>query len=69
MKSMQQKVVKTKSKLAGTKVFMDDDITREERKVQAQIRKVITEENRKGRRVKMGYGFWYWKEKNQYEVK
>lgn len=45
MKNIQQKLLfmKAKRKLAGTKVFIDDYLTREEREIYVQMRKVMTE--------------------------
>lgn len=57
LKNMQQKiqVMKAKRNLAGSKIFIDDDLTWEERNVQMTIRKIRDEERKNGKRVKIGY--------------
>jgi hypothetical protein len=47
-----------KSKLKerkGEKMYIDDDLTNEERKTQKKLRKVAREERYRGKRVKIGY--------------
>lgn len=60
-------VMKSKSKLAGKECFIESDMTREERKIQAALRGRAKEERERGNEVKVGYqkisinGRWeYW---------
>lgn len=52
------KVMKNKSKLknrAGDKIFINDDLNKEDRGIQSRIRQRANEEKRKGKHVKIGY--------------
>lgn len=48
-------IMKKKSKLKGTKIFIDNDYTPDERKMHAVIRKQANEERLKGKTVKIFY--------------
>ena len=50
-------IMKNKYKLARNtnKIFIDDDLTEEERKIQSLLRKKANEEKAKGNKVKIGY--------------
>jgi hypothetical protein len=48
-------VMKNKSKLQGQECFIDDDMTLNEREIQAELRKLAREEKEKGNSVKVGY--------------
>lgn len=50
-----EKIMKEKSKLRGEKIYIDHDMTREEREVQRKIRMRAREEKEAGRIVKVGY--------------
>lgn len=49
------KVMKAKTKLKGKSVFIEDDMTREERSIQFELRKIAREEKKNGKEVKIGY--------------
>lgn len=49
------KIVKNKNKLKGSQLYINDDLTVQERKIQMEIRKVAREEKEKGKNVKIGY--------------
>lgn len=60
-------LMKNKNKLKGTKIFIDNDLTKEELKVQAKLREIAYEENQKGRKTAVKYGkifiddvLWKW---------
>lgn len=44
-----------REKNVGTKIFIDDDLTKDERRIQKQLREFAREEREKGRRAKVGY--------------
>ena len=44
-----------KSKLQGQECFIDNDLTTEERKIQAELRQKAREERDKGKPVQVGY--------------
>ena len=50
-----KEVMKMKGLLKDTNIFIENDQTYEERKIQAELRKIMKEEKEKGRKVKMGY--------------
>lgn len=50
-----QKIMREKSKLGERKIYIDHDLTKEERKVQRMIVERAREERVKGRKVKVGY--------------
>lgn len=61
------KLMKNKNKLRGTKIVIDNDLTKEELKVQAKLREIANEERQKGRRAAVKYGkvliddvMWKW---------
>lgn len=41
--------------LRGTQIFIDDDLTKEERKIQMRLKEKMKEERNKGNRVRIGY--------------
>lgn len=57
MESWQGKmeVMKGKNKLRGTKKYIDDDLTKEERAIQAGLRSIAKSEKSKGKETKVGY--------------
>ena len=50
-----QNIMQAKSKLKGTKVFVDNDLTKEENRVQANLRKLAKNERDQEKNVKVGY--------------
>lgn len=48
-------VMKNKKKLKGSRVFINDDLTIQERKIQTQLRNKAKEEREKGRQTTVGY--------------
>ncbi|KAJ3656653.1 hypothetical protein Zmor_015710 [Zophobas morio] len=50
-----QNIMQAKSKLKGTKVFIDNDLTKEENRVQANLRKLAKNERDQGKNVNVGY--------------
>lgn len=50
-----QKIMREKSKLGERKIYIDHDLTKEERKIQRMIVERAREERVKGRKVKVGY--------------
>jgi hypothetical protein len=50
-----RKLMMAKKRLIGTKIYVDDDLTVEERGVQWRIRERAAEERKKGKVVKVGY--------------
>jgi hypothetical protein len=68
-------IMLNKSKLNGRKgerMFMDDDLTKEERETQKKLRELAKEERDRGKRVKIGYrkiqinGEWFrWDEREE----
>lgn len=50
-----QEIMAAKSKLKQTKIYIDNDLTWEERKIQREIRSIAKEEKGKGKSVKIGY--------------
>jgi hypothetical protein len=75
IESWEQKknIMLNKSKLKerkGERIYIDDDLTNEERKILKKLREVAREEKDRGKRVKMGYrkiqinGEWFiWDER------
>lgn len=51
-----KEVMKNKNKLKGGNIFIENDLTWEERKLQEKIGKWAKEERNKGREIKMGLG-------------
>lgn len=49
------KIMKNKNKLKGTDIFINDDLTEEERRVQFMIRQKAVEERKAGKEVRIGY--------------
>lgn len=52
---MKMSIMKNKSKIKGTKIFIDNDLTKEERIMAACIRKMAKEERSQGKEVKVEY--------------
>lgn len=50
-----QEVMNRKSLLKGTNIYIESDLTREEMKIQAELRKIMRTEKENGKKVKMGY--------------
>lgn len=50
-----QEIMKNKSNLKNTKIYIDNDLTNEERFIQREIRSIAKEEKGKGNKVKIGY--------------
>lgn len=50
-----QEVMKNKHQLKGTKVYIDNDLTVEERKIQTTLREIAKDNIGKGKKVKIGY--------------
>ena len=50
-----QNIMTAKYKLKDTEVYIDNDLTWEERKIQREIRSIARAEKEKGKRVKIGY--------------
>lgn len=68
-------IMKRKNKLAGTRFFIENDFSFEERNRQAQIIKWVKEKKERGFRVKIGQGrvmieeSWYrWEDKDRIEA-
>lgn len=57
MESWERKyeVMKTKSKLKGTSIYIDNDYTQEEMRVQRIIKEIAEAEGKKGNRTRIGY--------------
>lgn len=62
-------IMRTKNKLKGSQCYIEDDLTTEERKIQAILRNKAREARAKGKNVKMGYKkivingeVWDWRE-------
>lgn len=53
--SMKQEIMTNKFKLRNTKIYIDNDLTVEERRIQKEIRSIAREEKGKGKKVKIGY--------------
>lgn len=60
-------VMGNKKKLKGSKVYIENDLTKEERRIQAEIRKVAQEERKKGKKAVARYNkllvndqVWIW---------
>lgn len=49
------KLLEKKKKLAGTNIYIENDLTREERRVQREIRAVAREQRNQGKTVKVSY--------------
>lgn len=50
-----ERIMKEKSKLRGRNIFIEHDLTREEREVQRKLREVARREREEGKMVKVGY--------------
>ena len=50
-----KEIMKKKSRLAGKRIFIDNDLTKGERKIQKEIRQLARTERGNGRKVKTGY--------------
>lgn len=50
-----QEIMKNKSKLRGRDIFIENDLTLEERKIAAKLRQIAREEREKGKQVRIGY--------------
>lgn len=48
-------IMKRKEKLVGSGIYIDHDLTREERSVQRKLREIARREREEGRRIKVGY--------------
>ena len=48
-------VMKRKKELRDTRIYIENDLTREERRIQNEILKIARDEKGKGRRVRVGY--------------
>ena len=57
MKSFEDKMklMKNKNKLAGTRTYIEDDLTAEELAIQKEIRNYVKEEREKGAKAREGY--------------
>ena len=62
-----KKVLEAKIRLKGSQIYIDDDLTREEREVQVALRNKAKEERKKGNVVWVGYRkmriqdeWWVW---------
>lgn len=57
LKSLEVKknIMRRRSELKGTTVYIDDDYTRKEREIQWKLRDIAKSEERKGRRTRVGY--------------
>lgn len=57
MKSWIEKkeLMRKKSSLKGTEIYIDDDLTKKERHVQKKIRDIVRTERESGKQAKMGY--------------
>ncbi|KAF2885784.1 hypothetical protein ILUMI_20389 [Ignelater luminosus] len=69
-------IIKAKSKLKGTQCFIEDDLTKEERKIQAILRNKARNEREKRNTAKIGYTklivndeVWEWNGKDNVIVK
>lgn len=76
--SFEQKrqIMRNKNKLKGTECYLEDDLTKEDRKIQTILRHKVKEERSKGKNVKMGYRkivinneIWDWNEEENNIVK
>lgn len=52
---IKQRIMSVKSKLGERKIYIEHDLTREEKEVQKILRERAREERREGRKVKVGY--------------
>lgn len=52
---MKQEVMKMKNKLKGSQIYIEHDLTNEERKIQWEIRNIAKEENAKGKQTRIGF--------------
>lgn len=50
-----QEVMKNKSKLKGSSIYIDNDLTRKERDIQGNLVEIAKEEVKKGNRVRIGF--------------
>lgn len=50
-----KEIMDKKGLLKGTKIYIDNDETLEERKIQAELRSIAREERKKGKEAKVGY--------------
>lgn len=50
-----REILENKKKLIGSTIYIDNDLTQEERRIQKEIRAVAREERNKGRTVKISY--------------
>lgn len=50
-----QEMMKRAKKLKGTEIYLDHDLTIEDRKIQYEIRSIAKEENKKGNKTKIEY--------------
>ena len=48
-------VMKSKKNLKGSSIYINDDLTKTERKIQNKIKEEATKERNKGKMVRMGY--------------
>lgn len=57
LKSLRDKIeiMRNKSKLKDSDIYIDDDMTKQEREIQAKLRRIAKEERDKGNTVKVGY--------------
>lgn len=54
-----QEIMKNKNKLKETDIYIENDLTLDERKIAANIRQIAKEQRRKGKQVKIGYKKMY----------
>lgn len=67
-----RKILENKGKLRGKEVWIEEDQTFKERKMKWKLRRIAGEEERRGERVRIGYGklwiggkAWLWDEKEE----
>ncbi|EZA51537.1 hypothetical protein X777_09784 [Ooceraea biroi] len=67
-----KKILENKRKLRGRKIWIEEDQTFNERKIKWKLRQIAGEEERTGKKVKLGYGkiwiegkWWFWDEEEE----
>lgn len=67
-----RKILENKGRLRGREVWVEEDLTFKERKMNWNLRRIREEEIRRGKMVKIGYGkicienvWWYWDEEEE----
>lgn len=53
--SKKMEIMKAKNKIRGSQVYIDNDLTKNERGIQKEIREIAKEERDKGKTVRTGY--------------